>query len=124
MAITATEKVVPDWFTPDGEWERDEDGEKTKPKKNATKFQIQPLTAPQLEDVFEMTSQGMGVPSRNYSLVLKYGLKDWTANFKDKKGKKLKANFTNHHRIPFDTRSELVGEIITRSQLSEDEAGN
>ncbi len=115
MSITALKKIVPDWFTPSSEKDGDD----------PTKFKIRALTSPQLEDVFEFVQgQGLGVPPRNYSRVLKHGLVDWTDNFCDENDKKLKSNFTNHDRIPFGIRSELVGEIIVRSQLDEDDSGN
>lgn len=130
MAIKALTKVVPDWYTPECEFdiEQDEEGKETArhAKPDATRFKIRPLTPPEKEAVSEFLPDGSGrlyIPPKNFGLVLRYGLSDWE-RFADEQGKPLKFSVTNFDRIRPDIRLELVSEILTRSDVTEEEAKN
>ena len=113
MAISALKKVAPSWYTP----------EKERGKESPTRFKLRPLTPPELESVFEQVGDGFGVPPKNYAQVLKYGITDYD-NFPDDNGKQLKCSVVNHSRIPSDIRFELAVEILSMSQIDEEEVGN
>lgn len=113
MAMTALRKVAPSWYTPEGERGSDD----------PTRFKLRPMTPPELESVFEQTSAGIGVPPKNYAMVLKSGITDYDS-FMDENGKPLKCSPVNHSRIPSEVRFELAVEILNMSQLDEDESGN
>lgn len=90
-----------------------------------TRFKLKRLTPPEMEQVMEVGEDGgIGFHPKHNKLVLKLGIQDWE-NFDDPDtGTPIKCSFPNHTRIPLATRSELVGEIFVRSQLSEGEAKN
>ena len=114
MALTALSKVAPEWYTPESEKEEEQ----------PARFRLQPLTPPQLEEVFEPDATGnIAIPLRNYGRVLRYGLTDWE-QVSDANGKPLKCTPFNHTRIPTSLRIDLAGEILARSQVSEEDKKN
>lgn len=114
MALNAISKVAPEWYLPESQKEEDE----------PARIKVRPLTSPQLEEVFEQTENGIDVPMRNYRLVLKYGIVDWENVNDPDTGKALKCTPMNHGRLPVEERIELVGVIIERSQMTEDDRKN
>jgi len=90
-----------------------------------TRFKLKRLTPPEMEQVMEVAEDGsLGFHPKHNALVLKLGIQDWE-NFNDTEtGSPIKCSFTNHKRIPLGTRSEIVGELFVRSQLSGEEAKN
>ena len=113
MTIKALSKLAPEYYTPESE----------KESANPTRFKLRPLTPAEKESVTVYENGQFQIPPRNYGQVLRMGLVDWD-NFLDNRDKPVKCTFVNHDRIPSEIRLELAGEILTRSNIDEDEEKN
>lgn len=118
MAIKAISTIKPDWYTPQCEEGEDE----------PTRFKLKPLDGTQYLDVMsEVTTSLDGdiqVTGRGLKLAAKWGVVGWE-NFSDPEtGKEIKYSAVNVPRVPPVILSELVGVILERSELGEDQTKN
>lgn len=111
MAITLSNKVAPEQYTPI----REKDSE------NPTTFKLKPLDGFEyLEVIGHASADGGKLTSEGIKLCLKYGLQDAT-NLQDGKTKKVKLD---PKRLDPLLLAELAGRIMDISHIGEDERKN
>jgi len=103
MAITVNEKLIPDWYIPEGEIDEEEKAE----------FRLKPMNG----------SQGLEVMkggSPDLRLALLYGLLDWK-NIKKENGNQVEYKSSKISLLPTILQAEIANEIIARSNIAGDE---
>lgn len=118
MAIKATSVIKPDWYTPEDE----------KEEESPTRFKLKPLDGIQYMDVMSEVAKNLDgdiqITGRGLKLVVKWGVVGWE-NFVDPDtGKEIKYSPHNMQRVPPLVLSELVSEILERSEIGEDQTKN
>lgn len=115
--IRAQNPLTPYWFTPEDQ----SDGEE------ATRFKIQGLNGIQFADLAPDLAQDaegniININGKGVRLCCRYGLVDWEHFDNDNGPVKFGKNMTaNMACIPYDVLMELAVEIITASQVTEQE---
>lgn len=117
MSITAISKLIAEDYIPQSDIDSD----------NPTKFRLRPLNGMQYMEVMsELIRNDDGqlrISGKGMKMALQYGLIGWS-NFRDEDGNELKFNILNVEKIPPVILSELASEIISRSEIGEEERKN
>jgi hypothetical protein len=115
MAIKALTGLVPEWYTPTMEDEKDE---------GASSFHCYPLTQPQVLEVqqYYSTERKDFLPMA-YAIAYKLGCRGWKNVF-DMDGKPLKFNNVTRDKLPAQVLAEVGANIINMSVLGDDEIKN
>ena len=114
MSIKALTGLVSEWFTP-----ADEVG-----KEDATEFNLQPLTTPQMARIQAHFDAATGsISAVGLYTACEFGLKGWR-NLLDHEGNDLKFNKRRLDVLPIEIVAEVGGQIIANSVLTDEDEKN
>lgn len=114
MAVIATEKTAPEWFTPADQ----------KKEAEPAQYRVRPVNQVQLTEVVPGVNWISGkIEGWAVQRLLQYGLMDWRG-IKQEDGQDLEYERSNLRLIPYHHQTEAASHILFISTLSEEEIKN
>ena len=113
MSITALTGLVPEWFTPDSEKEKDD----------AARFKVKPLDSKQMVEIQMFHRDSGGISPEGLYRAMEISILEWE-NVLGVNAKPLKCTRHNVKAIPIEIIAEVGAHAISISFLSEDDEKN
>jgi len=129
MALNTRSPIAPYWYVLESQYENDLESGERKPREDAAQFLVQGLNGFQMSDVqsegFVDTAGNMRFTRAGILKALNYGLNDWRNINHDGQPAKFQKNMAkNMELLDIGTMNEIVGAILTASDLTEEEEKN
>lgn len=113
MSITALTGLVPEWYTPDSEKEKDD----------AARFKVKPLDSKQMVEIQAYHKEGGGISPEGLYRSMEISILEWE-NVLGVNDKPLKCTRGNVKAIPIEIIAEVGAHAISISFLDEDAEKN